>query len=427
MRVSTAALAILVCLAPLSRAGAQMQIGQAGQILALGFEESDVRSVLALIADYGNVNIVPDAQVTGRVTLQLRRVDWVEALEAVMSQLDLVSMPPTSVVRGGMPEGVQFIQVMRRSDYNTRQQQDLQQQQDLVTSQPLLTEIIGLSHSRAQDIQQAIAQLGSGDGIINLDTRTNSLIIRDYPENLQLIKEVIEQLDISVHQIRIEAKLLEVDTDRMHQMGLNWDLDTGGSNPLIITGTTDLSATNTIQAVTGVTSGGLTLNATISALENQGVANIVATPSISVLDNVQGNIFMGEKVPLRQLDVAGNVTITLQDIGTELIVTPHVVEDDWIILELLPKRESFRIDPSAGIIVTTQNAGTTVKVRDGETAVIGGLKSEQIQEADTGIPILMDIPLLGALFRYHTRQVQVRDLILFVTPHIERDGTVITP
>jgi type II secretory pathway component GspD/PulD (secretin) len=136
---------------------------------------------------------------------------------------------------------------------------------------------------------------------------------------------------------------------------------------------------------------------------------------------------MGEKVPLRELDVAGNVTVQLRDIGIELTVTPHVVENDVIILELLPKRESFRVDPSAGIIIATQDASTTVKVRDGETAVIGGLKSEQVQEADTGIPILMNIPVIGALFRYHTQQVQVRDLILFVTPRIERENTVIVP
>ena len=100
---------------------------------------------------------------------------------------------------------------------------------------------------------------------------------------------------------------------------------------------------------------------------------------------------------------------------------------DRIILDLAPKRESFRVDPSAGIIVSTQQATTTVEVRDGETAVIGGLKSEEITEGRTGIPILMDIPVIGALFRYKVRRVQVRDLILFVTPHIERESTVITP
>ncbi len=408
------------------RVAAQQEV-QYEVIHALGFEDADVRSVLTLISDFGNVNIVPDGQVVGRVTLQLRRVNWIDALEAIMTQQDLVSIPSTESLRGGIPDNLPFIQVLRRTDFNTRMQQEIQQQEEIDTSEPLETRIISLSHSQVQEIQQAISSLGSPDGLITTDPRTNSLIIRDYPKSLELIEQVIEQLDVPVPQIRIEVKLLEVDTDRMYQLGLNWDLNTGGTNPLVITAATDLSTSNTVQTILGISSGTLTLDATITALENQGVAHMVARPSISVLDNVQGRIFMGEKVPLRELDVAGNVTIALKDIGIELIVTPHVVEDDWIILELFPKRESFRIDPSAGIIVTTQDASTTVKVRDGETVVIGGLKSEMVQEADTGIPILMNIPIIGALFRYHTRQVQVRDLIIFVTPRIERESTVILP
>jgi len=428
MRAITATLAVLMILAAPAAIEAQPQDTQFATIPSLGLENADIRSALGMLADYGDVNIVWDSQVQGQITLQLRRVTWLEALDAIMAQNDLVSLPAIETLRTGIPADTDMILVMRRSDYNTRQQQEAQQISELVTSQPLITEIIRLSHSRAQDIQVALTNLGSGDGSsITVDTRTNSLIIQDYPDYLDLFKAVIAELDIPVPQIRIEAKLLEVDTDGLHQLGLNWDLNTGGTNPLIITGTTDLSTDNSIQGVLGLTSGGLSLNATISALENQGVGNVVATPSISVLDNAPGEIFMGEQVPLRQLDISGNTTVQLQQIGTELLVTPHVVKDNRIILELAPKRESFRVDPSAGIIVSTQNASTTVEVRDGETAVIGGLKSEEITEAQTGIPILMDIPILGALFRYKTRRVQVRDLILFVTPHIERESTVITP
>jgi len=416
----------VVCLLSTGSVQAQLQT-QNGQIIALGFEDADVRSVLATLAEIGGENIVPDNGVTGRVTMQLRNVHWLDALEAIMSQMDLVSIPTIESLMLAEPYDTEFIQVLRRTDFNTRMQQQLQQVQDIETSKPLETRIINLDHSRVADIQIAVQSLGSPDGIITTDPRTNSLIVRDYPESLQLIEQVVDELDIAVPQIRIEAKLLEVDTDRIHQLGLTWDLNITGTNPLVITGTTDLATSRAVSGQVGITSGGMTLDATITALENQGVANIVARPSISVLDNVTGRIFMGEKVPLRELDVAGNVTVQLRDIGIELTVTPHVVENDVIILELLPKRESFRVDPSAGIIIATQDASTTVKVKDGETAVIGGLKSETVQEADTGIPILMNIPVIGALFRYHTQQVQVRDLILFVTPRIERENTVIMP
>jgi type II secretory pathway component GspD/PulD (secretin) len=416
--------AALIVTAP---SNAVAQSGAARTIPALGFENADVRAVMGIIAEYGGVNIVTDQQVVGTVTLNLRGVTWIDALLAVMTQLDLVTIPGLDVIAGGLPQGTQFIQVLRRLDFNTRQQQLLQQQRDLATSQPLETYIIRLSHSRAQEIMTAVQPLAGSEGTIQVDTRTNSLLVRDYPENIALIDEVVKQLDIPVRQIRIEAKLLEVNSDQLRELGLQWDLNVGGANPLVITGNTNLGASSSVDLVTTLTSGTLTLDGTISALETQGVANIVATPSISVLDNATGRIFMGEQIPLRQLDVAGNVTIQLQQVGTELIVTPHIVKDDRIILELAPKRESFRVDPSAGIIITTQEAVTNVEVGDGETVVIGGLKSEEVQEADTGIPILMDIPIIGALFRFRRTQVQVRDMILFITPRIERGSSVIRP
>ncbi len=414
--------AALIVTAP---SNAVAQSGTARTIPALWFENADVRAVMGIIAEYGGVNIVTDQQVVGTVTLNLRGVTWIDALLAVMTQLDLVTIPGLDVITGGLPQGTQFIQVLRRLDFNTRQQQLLQQQRDLATSQPLETYIIRLSHSRAQEIMTAVQPLAGSEGTIQVDTRTNSLLVRDYPENIALIDEVVKQLDIPVRQIRIEAKLLEVNSDQLRELGLQWDLNVGGANPLVITGNTNLGASSSVDLVTTLTSGTLTLDGTISALETQGVANIVATPSISVLDNATGRIFMGEQIPLRQLDIAGNVTIQLQQVGTELIVTPHIVKDDRIILELAPKRESFRVDPSAGIIITTQEALTNVEVGDGETVVIGGLKSEEVQEADTGIPILMDIPIIGAFFRFRRTQVQVRDMILFITPRIERGSSVI--
>ena len=420
-------LAILTALALTVPAGGAAAQQTGANIPALMFENASVRSVLGILATYGDVNIVADQQVTGSITMQLHNVDWVEALSAVMTQVDLVSIPGVDVIRTGLPEGTEFITILRRSDYNTRQQQLLQQQQELAVSQPVETYMHRLSHSRAAEIQPALTPLGSPEGTINIDTRTNQLIVQDYPDNIELIKEVIAQLDIPIEQIRIEAKLLEIDSDQMRELGLQWDLNVFGDNPLVISQQTNLGATSAAQIVSGFTVGpvanpDMTLDATISALETQGAANIVATPSISVLDNAQGRIFMGEQIPLRQLDVAGNVTIQLQQVGTELVVTPHVVADDQIIMELAPKRESFRVDPSAGIIITTQEANTNVTVRDGETVVIGGLKSETEQVADTGVPILMDIPLVGALFRFRTRSVQVRDMILFITPRIERGG-----
>ncbi|MFO7769484.1 MAG: secretin N-terminal domain-containing protein [bacterium] len=419
--------ALLMTAAP-SEALAQQRAAAGDVIPVVKLENAAVKSAVDFIAEWGDINIVTDSGVTGTVTLSLREVHWADALAAVMAQQDLVSIPSVEVIRDGLPAGTEFALLLTRSAYNTRQQQQLQQQRDIETSQPLVTRIIRLENSRAQEIQTAVQPLASTDGVLNIDTRTNSLIVRDYPENIDLIQQVIQNVDITVPQIRIEAKLLEVDNDKLRELGLEWDLNVEvGGNPLVITQSTNLGASDAIRGQLAFASGTMSLDGTISALETQGTANLVATPSISVLDNQEGRVFMGEQIPLRQLDVAGNVTIQLQQVGTELIVTPHVVQGDRIILELQPKRESFRVDPSAGIIITTQESQTTVEVRDGETAVIGGLKSETVTTADTGVPILMDIPILGAAFRYRRTETQVRDLILFVTPRIERDTRVNRP
>ena len=205
---------MFIILMPICPVNGQMGgMDRSQPIPILGFEGANVRSVLTMLGENGDINIVFGNQVTGQVTMQLRKVTWIEALEAVMSQLDLVSQPDTESLRSGLPEGTKFVEILRRSDYNSRQQQELQQDRDISTSQPLDTHIIRINHSTAAEIQTAIQPLGSTDGMIVIDPRTNSLIVRDYPDNLQLINEVIEQLDIPVLQIRIEAKLLEVDTD----------------------------------------------------------------------------------------------------------------------------------------------------------------------------------------------------------------------
>ncbi len=163
MRRTRAPILILIalhCLVPPMRVAAQQE-AQYEVIHALGFEDADVRSVLTLISDFGNVNIVPDGQVVGRVTLQLRRVNWIDALEAIMTQQDLVSIPSTESLRGGIPDNLPFIQVLRRTDFNTRMQQEIQQQEEIDTSEPLETKIISLSHSQVQEIQQAISSLGT--------------------------------------------------------------------------------------------------------------------------------------------------------------------------------------------------------------------------------------------------------------------------
>src|SRR5690606_31475191 len=162
---------------------------------------------------------------------------------------------------------------------------------------------------------------------------------------------------------------------------------------------------------------GWDLRATISALVSDGHGKIVAHPEITTVDNKEARIQMGQKIPIKQFDQAGNVVITFEEIGTLLRVTPHITEENKILMALRPERSSYQFDAN-GVIINTSNAETNVVVENGQTAVIGGLTTQDVINDVSGIPVLKDIPLLGALFRYERKKVENRDLVIFVTPTV---------
>ena len=162
---------------------------------------------------------------------------------------------------------------------------------------------------------------------------------------------------------------------------------------------------------------GWDISATISAIVTAGKGKIIAHPEITTIDNKEARIQMGQRVPIKQFDQSGNVVIQFQEIGTILSVTPHITAENQILMHLRPERSTLQPDPS-GIIINTNNAETNVVVNNGQTAVIGGLTTQDETEQKIGLPILKDIPLLGALFSYTQKKVENRDLVIFVTPTI---------
>ncbi len=167
----------------------------------------------------------------------------------------------------------------------------------------------------------------------------------------------------------------------------------------------------------GVVGRGWTVDAVVSAVVEEGKGKVIAHPEITTVENKEARIQMGQKIPIKQFDESGNVVIKFEEVGTILRVTPHITADNQILMHLMPERSSLEPDPS-GIIINTNNAETNVVVNNGQTAVIGGLTTQDEVESVAGIPILKDIPLLGAIFRYTTKRTENRDLVIFVTPTI---------
>jgi type IV pilus assembly protein PilQ len=168
------------------------------------------------------------------------------------------------------------------------------------------------------------------------------------------------------------------------------------------------------------------LGGTIENLLSEGRGEVVAKPQITTLDNTEAKIFIGQKLPYNKLDDQYNATTEFVEAGIQLIVTPHITNDNKIILDLAPQRSAANIDPvTRGPIVTTTEAKTTVVVNDGQTVVIGGLTSKTENEIEKGIPFLKDIPLLGIFFKYKKKEVVKNDLIIFITPYIVKNQTAV--
>ncbi|MBD3258880.1 hypothetical protein GF377_10635, partial [candidate division GN15 bacterium] len=162
------------------------------------------------------------------------------------------------------------------------------------------------------------------------------------------------------------------------------------------------------------------LDAFVEAVVRSGKGKIVAHPEITTVENQEARIQMGQKVPVKQFDESGNVVIKFEEVGTILVVEPHITAENQVLMYLKPERSTYEFDPN-GVIINTNNAETNVIVNNGQTAVIGGLTTQDEIETELGVPILKDIPLLGRLFKYTNKRTESRDLVIFVTPTIVDD------
>ena len=385
-------------------------------IKSLNFQNADVRSVINFIAEYSGVNIVASPAVEGDVTLNLHDVTWEQALEILTKTYGLHAVREKG-----------YIRILRAEDHQREEDAREQHAANKRRLVRLETRIIDINHASAKDLISPIKTILTDRGKVNIDQRTNSLIVTDEPVNVNLAEQFVHDLDRETRQIKISAKLLEVSTDYLQEMGVDWfvsGVGTSGSNS-----ERRYESTAEINAAGGRVSDplatynfytlqrGWSLDATIQAIVSSGKGKLIAHPEITTVDNKEARIQMGQRIPIKQFDEAGNVVIIFEEVGTILRVTPHITSENRILMHLRPERSSYTPDP-AGVVISTSNAETNVVVENGQTAVIGGLTTQDETTVESGVPLLKDIPLLGNLFKYKSKSVESRDLIIFVTPTI---------
>ncbi|MBI5867949.1 MAG: type IV pilus secretin PilQ [candidate division Zixibacteria bacterium] len=394
----------LIVLAPLT-VGAEA-------IKNVNFQNADVRSVLNFLAEYGGVNVVAAPTVQGQVTLNLKNVEWRQALEILAKTYGLKVVDEAGYIRVLL-----LVDFVKEESDRERHASDQRQMVDLETK------TIDIKFASARDLIKPIKSVLSGRGKVDVDERTNTLLVTDEPGNVARVKELVAGLDRETRQVKISAKLMEVASEYLDEMGISWNtFTTGVSHDRQYTN--ELNANGAGRVADPFASykfstlqHGWNMDATISAIISSGKGKIIAHPEIITVDNKEARIQMGQKVPIKQFSATGDIVITFEEVGTILRVTPHITSEDRILLYMKPERSSYAFDPN-GVIINTNNAETNVVVANGQTAIIGGLTSQEEVVNRVGLPILKDIPILGKIFSYEKKDVKSRDLVIFVTPQI---------
>lgn len=436
--------------APAPRDAVPASPRQSGQPrISVTFDRASIQEVIANFAAFSGRSIIAGKDITGAVTAEIKDQPWDVAFNAILAGQGLAAIE--------LPGGI--IRVDSR--------------QNLVTQdslEGLSTTIVHVNYARASSLAPSVVSMVSRRGKAVPDTTTNSIIVTDVATRLDTIAQFIRALDIRTPQVAIQAKIIFVHRTDLEELGLRYDLGTSTNffntlisraNPSDTTGNTPYEPSRTPLVVTlggnmlaGVANasaqltqspalslvystviGNYALSAFLEALQSVQLADVQAEPQVTVADNRQAELFVGQRTPIRQIDVSAvttgagapaRATTNLVETGIKLTVTPHVVSGTReVLMELHAENSGLQASTiaEAGFVFTTQQGTTQLLVKDGETAVIGGLTVTQVTVATSGIPFLVDLPVIGRLFGFRTSQEDRQDLLILVTPHIIDDLT----
>jgi type IV pilus assembly protein PilQ len=432
--------------------------GYSGEKLSLNFQNIEVRSLLQVIADFTNFNIVTSDSVTGAVTLRLKDVPWDQALDIIMQAKGL-----------GMRKSGNVLWIAPKDEIASKEKLELEARAAIQNLEPLRTQSFQLNYTKAVEIA---AQLTTGTGAARIlsirgsviaEPRTNQLFVTDVPGRLEQVQQLIAKLDIAVRQVLIEARIVEASDTFGKSLGVRLggsDLrgvrggdpgySVGGNNRVALGGTYNavsattressgtLDTTNTTFVnLPAVGQNGLSpstfaislfsaaanrfLNLELSALEADGKGKLVSSPRIVTADQTKASIEQGTEFPYQQATSSGATAVAFRRATLRLEVTPQITPEGNIILDLDISKDSQGITTAAGIAIDTKHIKTQVLVENGGTVVIGGIYTLDETESDTRVPVLGDLPAIGNLFKSRTRSSRKTEMLVFITPKMIAD------
>jgi type IV pilus assembly protein PilQ len=418
---------------PRTIAEAQSQF--TGEPISLDLKDADIKDVFRTISQLTQLNIVVDPEVRGTVTVQLENVPWDQALDLILKQNGLGYVLENNIMRIATTAKLAAEQADRARLAEARQ-----------AAEPTRTVIKKLSYAKAGELTNSIKSVMSKRGEIVIDSRTNTLIIREIPTYLPAVLQLIENLDTATPQVMIEARIVETTKTLGRSLGINWgangvaDVAHGNTTGLTFPSTIDFRS-NTPPGLqkgfrVGLDAGppvigasfanilnSFSLDFAITAAENQGLLKIISSPKVAALTNTLASIQSGTQIPV-QTNVNNTTTVIYVDATLRLQVTPQITNEGTVLLDVnVQKREpavALNLALGQNVPLTVRQYTGQILVRDGGTAVIGGIFQINDQDQNNMIPGVWKIPIFGNLFKNNTRTEKHDELLIFITPRIIR-------
>lgn len=445
------------------------KLGFTGERLSLNFQDIEVRSVLQLIADFTGTNIVVSDTVTGNLTLRLQNVPWDQALDIVLKTKGLA-----------MRKSDDVILVAPSEEIAAREKLELESQKQIEELAPLYAEYIQVNYAKASDIalllrgrSPSMAKGAAGStgtntasqsmlserGSVTVDERTNTLLLRDTAEKLADIRKLVGMLDIPVRQVLIESRIVIANDDFAKELGVRWGggkLDSsnttntavgGGlpgdvaynpnffpttianpndSDPPVDALLADLRAPNATSAINFIIgrAGRDLLRLELSAMQAEGRGEVVSSPRVITANQKEAVIRDGVQIPYREASSSGAATVSFKEATLSLTVTPQITPDDRVVMDLRVTQDTVGdlFGPEGIPAIDTRAVETQVLVDNGDTAVLGGIYIHRKSNNVDKIPLLGDLPGIGAAFRSTSNLNEKSELLIFVTPRILKEN-----
>ena len=407
-----------------------------GKAISLNFQDIPVRTVLQLIADFNGFNLVITDSVSGNITLRLDDVPWEQALDIILKVKGL----------GKRLDG-NVLMIAPAAELAAKERAQLESENEVVNLAPLYSEFIQINYAKAADVSAMLSSgntsLLSARGAVSVDSRTNTLLIKDTTAVIDTVKNMVEILDIPVRQVVIEARMVTVDDSVGEELGIRWgqtaardNVSTSGPIEGIENFGTDggsiddrlnvnlpvAGAAGSIAFKIAKLANGDILDLELSALEKENKAEIIASPRITTANQQTAYIEQGTEIPYVESASSGATSVAFKKAVLSLTVTPQITPDNKVILDLVITQDSVGDTVAAGtgsaVAIDTQKIGTQVLVDNGETLVLGGIYQQRTSRDVTKVPLLGDIPYLGVLFRSTNNKSSKSELLIFVTPRI---------